>query len=103
MGCGTMRVTYSLAASCLCPPSWCCDISHDGDLIACAASRQVGLRFLEHPDEADLVQIIHKSAPASNGPPPGQVGSQETKLQKQLAEKQQARSGKQKMFKIEEA
>lgn len=89
-------------------PSQCCDFSHDGDLIACGLTTGWFVVYKGgNSEDASLEQIVHKSAApvrAGAGPPPGvKSGAKETKLQKQLKEKQQARSGKQKMFKVEEA
>ena len=57
-------------------------------------------------ENADLVEVVHKSlAPVkkSAGPPAGaKSGAKMTKLQIAMAEKNQARSGKQVMFKVEE-
>jgi hypothetical protein len=58
-------------------------------------------------ENADLVEVVHKSlAPVKKGagPPAGaKSGAKMTKLQIAMAEKNQARSGKQVMFKVEEA
>ena len=89
-------------------PAQTCAISSDGDLIACGMTTGWFVVFSGgNSDDADLQQLVHKSAAPtkkSAGPPGGvKSGAKETKLQKQMAEKSQARSGKQVMFKVEEA
>jgi WD40 repeat protein len=89
-------------------PSQTCCISSDGDLIACGLTSGWFCVYSGcNSENADLELVIHKSASPqkkSAGPPAGvKSGAKETKLQKAMAEKSQARSGKQVMFKVEEA
>ena len=89
-------------------PSQTCCISQSGDLIACGLTSGWFCVYSGcNSDNAELELVKHKSAaPVKKGagPPAGvKSGAKETKLQKAMNEKSQARSGTQKMFKVEEA